>query len=246
MGLRSLFYAFWLTGLVLQLFLLLAIVVKKVWVRFPFFALYTALTFVENVVAYSLSNNASMYFYMYLIGETISVLLGIAVVYEVFEHLFAPHPALRSLAANVFRVVAVVLLLLGGVVIYMHAPLSKASFVTALMVVEEGARIVEVGLIMGLFLCSSAFGLHWRQQVFGISLGLGLFIAVRLITITMSGYMPYSGAILNLILMLSLNMSLVIWIGYLLAPERSTVSAELPERSQLEQWNQAVMELIRQ
>ncbi len=246
MGLKSLFYAAWLSGLVLQVLLLLAIAARSAWRRFPMFALYSAITFAENFVAYWLSADHSLYFYVYLIGETVSILLGVAVVFEIFEHLFAPHPALKKLASQVFRVVAVALFLLGGAVIYIHAPLGKAGFVTALMVLEEAARIVEVGLIMGLFLCSSAFGLHWRQQVFGVGLGLGSFIAVRLITIAMVARVPDSGAVLNLVLMLALNLSLLIWIGYLILPEPASSPSELPQRSQLEQWNQAVMELIRQ
>jgi len=246
MGLKSLFYSVWLIGLAFQALLLIVILVKRIWRSFPMFTLYSALTFVENVVAYSLSANRGLYFYMYVIGETLSVLLGIAVVGEIFMHLFAPHPALRRLAVSVFRVVAAVLLLVGGAVIYMHAPIARTGVTTALMIVEEAARIVEVGLIMGLFLCSSAFGLHWRQQVFGIGLGLGTFMAVRLITVTMSAYVPNSGGALNLVLVSSFAVSLLIWIGYLLVPERAAGKVELPQRSQLEQWNQAVMELIRQ
>jgi hypothetical protein len=32
--------------------------------------------------------------------------------------------------------------------------------------------------------------------------------------------------------------------GYLLAPERAATAVEVPKQAQLEQWNQAVMELI--
>jgi hypothetical protein len=51
---------------------------------------------------------------------------------------------------------------------------------------------------------------------------------------------------LNVVRILSFNTSLLIWIGYLLVPERTVGKVDLPQRSQLEQWNQAVMELIRQ
>jgi len=43
---------------------------------------------------------------------------------------------------------------------------------------------------------------------------------------------------------ISFSASLFIWLGYLLVPERATSGAEVPRRDQLEQWNQAVMELI--
>jgi hypothetical protein len=115
------------------------------------------------------------------------------------------------------------------------------------MTVEQAARIIEVGLLMCLFLMSSAFGLHWRNPVFGIALGLGLFVAIELIRVTVWGQTGREvHDALNVIRILGFNMSLLIWIGYLLAPERASSEVELPQRSQLEQWNQAVMELINQ
>jgi Na+/proline symporter len=100
-------------------------------------------------------------------------------------------------------------------------------------------------LIMFLFLSSSAFGLHWRQNEFGIALGLGTCAAVELVNVTLMTHMsPAAGQVLSLVHSLSFNGSLLIWLGYLLAPpERPANTLDVP-KAQLEQWNQAVMELI--
>ncbi|HEY6308186.1 MAG TPA: hypothetical protein VI488_17205 [Candidatus Angelobacter sp.] len=117
----------------------------------------------------------------------------------------------------------------------------------AILVGEEATRIIETGLLMLLFILSSAFGLHWRQQAFGIALGLGFFVAVELIGVTTRAHLGAAAAeTFGAIRMLAFNCSLLIWLGYLLAPERVTIAAELPKRAQLEQWNQAIMELIHQ
>ena len=113
------------------------------------------------------------------------------------------------------------------------------------MLAEEAARIVELGEIMFLFLSSSAFGLHWRQNEFGIALGLGTCAAVELFNVTLITHVSKETAqIFSLVRSLSFNFSLLIWLGYLLVPERTTSNAEIPKQDQLEQWNQAVMELI--
>jgi len=44
----------------------------------------------------------------------------------------------------------------------------------------------------------------------------------------------------------SYSIIVLIWLGYILAQERITSTAEMPQRAQLEQWNQAIMELINQ
>jgi len=98
---------------------------------------------------------------------------------------------------------------------------------------------------MFLFLASSAFGLHWRQNLFGIALGLGMVAAVELITISFVGHVrPGVVPIFSLVRVLSFGTTLLIWLGYLLVPERATSSGELPKKAQLEQWNRAVTELI--
>jgi hypothetical protein len=112
---------------------------------------------------------------------------------------------------------------------------------------EEAARVFEVGLIAFLFVFYSLFGLHWRQSVFGITLGLGIYTVVKLVALTVIPYVGPEGArAVNLAQMLGFNCSMLIWLGYMLAPERIITTAEMPQRAQLEQWNQAIMELINQ
>jgi hypothetical protein len=40
--------------------------------------------------------------------------------------------------------------------------------------------------------------------------------------------------------------SLLVWGTYMLLPEHASDESQLPQRGQLEQWNQAILELIHQ
>ena len=247
MALKSLVQMLWVVGIVCQAILGVVLVSKKGWKTFPFFTAYFAVGFTSSVFIYILQRHMKLYFYSYWLMEAIGVALGFAVVYEVFSILFSTHDALRRLATLTFRCVLALLVCIGFVVLLKHTPFSFRGITSAVVTVEESARIIEVGLLMCLFALCSAFGLHWRQQVFGVALGLGIFAAVELITVTVWG--QTSKAVheyLNVVRILGFNTSLLIWIGYLLVPERSAGKVELPQRSQLEQWNQAVMELIKQ
>lgn len=248
MDLSSLLQLLWVAGIVCQAALGIVLLVKKAWRYFPFFSAYIGAGLAGSTFIYAFQHHKAIYFYSYWLMESIGIVLGFAVVYEVFRILFAAHPGLRRLARVTFTCVLTLLLLVGVVVMAKHSPVGFSSITSAVLVVEQAARIIEVGLLMCLFLLSTAFGMHWRQQVFGVALGLGVFVAVELITITVRGQAGRAAYhLLSLVRVAGFNISLLIWIGYLLAPERSTKSTvELPERSQLEQWNQAVMELIRQ
>jgi hypothetical protein len=247
MGSPSVIHGLWFAGLVLQAVLAGVLLVKKMWGKFPIFTAYLLFSLLDAAVAYAVFQHRSLYFYTYVVGETIFALLGLGVVYEIFTHLFSAQPALRKLAKLVFRGVVVLLVVLAGAVIYAQTPIGEKGIGVAILVGEEAARIIEVGLVMFLFLFSSVFGLHWRQSVFGIALGLGILTATELVAVTMMQHVGQTVQVyLSLAQMFAFNFSLLIWMGYLLAPERVTSAAEVPKQAQLEQWNQAIMELINQ
>ncbi len=248
MSFSTVIHDVWSIGLVLQVLLAVVLISRGVWRKFPVFAAYTLFSLLETAVLYGVFHRPLLYLYLYVIGESILFLLGLALVYEIFVHLFTAQPALRKMASLVFRVVVVLLVLLAGGVLYFKAPLIAphgSGGISALLIVEEAARLLQVGLIMFLFLFSSAFGLHWRQHVFGVALGLGISSVVELVAVTMALHSgPTLMKALNLAHVASFDLSILIWLGYLALPERVASSAEVPQRAQLEQWNQAVMELI--
>jgi hypothetical protein len=247
MTLGSIIHALWIAGMATQGLLAVVLISKKVWRKFPFFTCYSLASCLASVMIYALQKKPVGLFYAYWIGEAVSVVLGFAVVYEIFKHLFSVHGALSKLASLIFRCAIVVFLCVGLVMIFVQTPGSIGNIGKGILVVEQATRIIEVGLLMFLFGCSSAFGLHWKQSAFGIALGLGIFATVELTAVTLRAQVGAQAAdILNIVRILAFNISLFIWLGYLLVPERATSAGEIPKRAQLEQWNQAVMELISQ
>jgi hypothetical protein len=236
-------------GLVFQGLLVVTLLAKRTWRQFPFFTGYACLSFAVSIAEYLLLRNrpvhSTVYFYVYWIGEAIGIGLGLSVVYEIFRHIFTVHRALLRLATVTFRI-AIGILLIAGLIVYMTQPASQtSSFKLAVQAVEQATRIIEVGLLMILFICSAAFGLHWKQAEFGIALGLGFFVTVELMAVTLRPVIGAHGKVLQDVMrVMAFDTSLFIWMGYLLAPERAATAVEVPKQAQLEQWNQAVTELI--
>lgn len=240
----------WIAALLLQILLVGVLTAKKMWGRFPFFFSYCVLNLTLGVglfVIFSFPPLRHVYFRAYWLKEGLGLVLGFAVVYEVFRHLLTPYPALRRLATTVFQVSIALLAVLACVVVCAQPSVEHNPIMSLFLVVEEATRILEVGLLAFLFLFASTFGLHWRQYAFGIALGLGIFIAVELLAVVMRIQFGNAATpIFNIVRSVSFNSSLLIWIGYILAPELATKPAEMPKRAQLEQWNRAIMELIYQ
>ena len=239
-----------IAGTLLQLPLAVAVIGKRLWRSLPIFAAYSLTNTLAVVVLYSMGKalpTPHAYSYAYYLFESIGVVLGFGVVYEVFSEILEPYAALKRIAGNTSRWVLGGLVVLCLVVLVAQPSGDKSPLASALLITQEAARIVEVGLLVFLFLFSRAFGLHWRQNIFGIALGLGIFIAIELAGLALRVTLgPAANQWFNLSRALAFNVSLLIWLGYILAPERITSTAVLPQRAQLEQWNQAIMELINQ
>lgn len=246
MHIESLIRVFWLASLTLQGLLAIVLLFKRFWNSFPLFTAYTLASFSGAIVCFAIRSNPLYYFYAFWVCEGIGIFLGFAVVLEIFKYLFSVHAGLRRMATLTFCASVAVLTLSGALVIVLQSSAMPSRLAKAVLTMAEGTRIVEVGLLGFLFLFSTVFGLHWRQPVFGIALGLGVYVSVELIAVTMHLHFGLAAALpLSLVRGASFTTALLIWLGYILAPEHVTVG-ELPKREQLEQWNQAVLELIGQ
>jgi hypothetical protein len=247
MNTGSLVNFFWIASTILQVLLAGVLVYRKTWLHFPLFTTYLLFNLGHGLASLAAYGNKFLYFYVYWIGEAFGIVLGFLVVYEVFKSIFLAHEALRKLAGWVF-IAALILLVAIAMSILVHAgPSVKTNISRAVMVLEEATRTIEVGILIVLFMCTSAFGLHWRQSVFGIALGLGIFVSVELIAVTMRSQLsPATHNAFAVVRGLAYITSLIVWGTYMLLPERALDESQLPQRGQLEQWNQAVLELIHQ
>ncbi len=145
--------------------------------------------------------------------------------------------------------VLVVLLIIALFVFYRNTATDKWHVLaTAMFVVEESARILELGLICFLLIFSRAFHLHWKQAVFGMALGLGLFVSVELMVVAIQTQLHTSMlAQFSVLRMLSFNLGLLIWTAYMLIPDVSAVrTQDSPTQVELEQWNEMLGRLIYQ
>jgi hypothetical protein len=247
MKVESLVQFFWLVSTVLQLGLAGVLVYRRAWIHFPLFTTYGLFNLVHGLASWAAYGSRTAYFYVYWVGEAIGILLGFFVVYEVFRSIFQAHFALRKLAATIFGLSSLILVAVAAFILINTGPVLSHNISKSVMVLEEATRTVEVGLLIVLFTCTGAFGLHWRQSVFGIALGLGVFVSVELIAVTMrSQASPSLHNAFSVVRGIAYIISLLVWGTYMLLPERAADESELPQRGQLEQWNQAILELIHQ
>lgn len=240
----------WLGGIALQGALAAIVLGRNVWRKFRFFTAYLLANLTFSCLLYLMANaSRHTFFYWYWCTQFLMLILGLSVVFEIFTHLFAPYAALKRTAEKIFKCTAFLLAVCSAVVIFAlpHGESGQSTTSAIFFLSEEVVRLVEVGLVAALFLSAGLFGLNWRQSEFGIALGIGTYATVDLVTVSLrNSWGSSAGNVLNFANMLAFEISLLIWMGYLLSTQVATPSAKAPEKGQLEQWNKVLTELIYQ
>jgi len=241
----------WLAPAVLQIGVLGVMVRHRLHRRFPCFFLYTS-ECVFSVAAmfamYSWRVPGKLWGWTYLADMALNTALRFGVIYEIYAHVFDNYAALRQRGKPIFRGALLVLLAIALVAAGQSHQQRPDFAMYALHVLEQTASILQVGLLLVLFLSSAYIGLSWRNYVFGMALGLGIYASVKLGAAALQSFsLVASGNVYrNLVVVGSFHVAALVWLVYLLVPEPTLSPAVgIPEHD-LELWNKELQRLTRQ
>lgn len=214
-------YALWIGGWALSLAVVITMVRRKLRVEFPFFFSYAAFQVGSVPVQFALYQRGvyADYFYAYWTSSALGIGLGLAVLYEIFQHAFRPYAALRGLGSMLFRWAALVLLMV-AVITALSAPAGQSALITAILSLERSIRMMQCGLLILLLFFSPQLGLSWRSYLFGITAGFGGYAAVTLTLVSLRSQLGIpNDTAYTLINSGAYTFAALTWFAYLLAPE---------------------------
>ena len=246
---EKLIHNLWPVGLALQGVLTAILIRKRAWISFPFFTIYSIFEFLTAFVLFVMRNHPQAYFYIYWPSEAFGLVLNIAVMYEVFRQLFGPYRALRRMAWRTLQGAVLVLVVMAVALLATSAASERWHIIgSTLFGVQESVRMIQLGIVTVLFLFSGLFRLHWRQAVFGIALGIGIFAAAEVVTSAAWTRVADSKVgLLSVVRMLAFDAGLVIWGAYMLIKEDLTCAAlQLPEPGELDRLDKMLAKAIYQ
>jgi hypothetical protein len=91
----------------------------------------------------------------------------------------------------------------------------RDKVVAAVFSFDRSMRLMQVGLFLLLMLLCRVLRNCWRQPVFGIALGFGVFASVELILVSVVMWLGHGHAAISLFKSVSYNAVTLVWIGYL-------------------------------
>jgi hypothetical protein len=180
------------TGPVAEIGLLLAIVIKSRWRKFPAFSLMIALDLAFTVLdelAYDFGSRA-VFKHLYTVWEVAAVLLQFAVVLELFLSVLASTGALTKTARR-----SLILITLSGTAVAVAASLSLQSphlnrFLLLQLRADVFTGLLISEFVIAMMLSASQLGLPWRSHAMAIGQAL---MAWALFAVMVEGVAAYVG-----------------------------------------------------
>jgi hypothetical protein len=241
-------YILWFAAPALQIAILVFMVKRKLRAEFPFFFSYTVLQVLTVAALFTIFKlSPGNYFYAYWTSSALGIMLGFAVIQEVFMYAIRPYTGLRDLGAKLFRWAGFVLLLVGALLAVSGSGMSSKQLVLAIVEVERAIRLMQCGLLLFIFLFSSSLGLTWKNFASGMALGYGVFAATNLVMYSLRSQLGHGwDSTVSYITTAAYNLSVIIWLGYSAMPEsaRQRVRTDFVYRPVFDRWNQAAMSIV--
>ena len=239
-----------LSAPVIELGIVVVLIAKKLWRRFPAFTAYAILHVAKLPTEFFLSHQPgsvyySAYFFFYWSTEAVSAVLTYAIIYDLYGQVFRRYEGLNRLGRLLLNWVAALLILVGAIASATASGNDFTRLVNGIMAVQQIFDILRLGLILFLFMFASYFHLRWSNYMFGIAVGLAFYGSCDL---TAQALLVHFGtrahSISDVLISAAYTCTVTIWLGYLLT--RSSAldqSFELPAND-LAVWNDALVGML--
>jgi hypothetical protein len=225
-------YLSWVAGPALEIALLACMVHRKLHRVFPRFFSYIIFQILKSAILFLTYRYYELgYFDAYWTGNAISVILAVVVMDEILLHVFKEYGGAQNLGSVIFRWACGLLLVLAIVTAFTSQQGGADRVVAGVLTFDRSVRVMQCGLFCLLMILCRLLKNCWRQQVFGIALGFGVFASIELILVSLA--MRYGGAdnaSISLVKSAAYNAVTILWIGYLRQQAHSIPAVEVAPR----------------
>ena len=233
-----LFRALWFVQPVLEITIALVLYRRKIHRRFPLFFSFLLYITVTDLALMAMTYGHAgydAYFYAYWSINSIAVILGFAVIYELFNAMFGQHHGLKDFGSTLFQWAGLVVALMAMLMLSTSAGVKMRLITSVVINVQRAMMVMQCGLLLMLLFFMKHLGITVRHRVFGVVLGFGTKATVELIILTQRTRLGVGDTALNLIYMGTFVASLGIWLIYSLVREPAAVMPNMLLKPQ--RWN---------
>lgn len=217
-------YAFWLATVVLEAGILVALFARGLYRQYPRFTAYILLQFVADVFLMCAQSRWPYAYYFGYWGVTaVSVMLTVAILYEILQQMLRPLDLGKKIAAALVRWITILALTLSPLVLLAliwggSVPDVVTGFILG---VDRDLRILVFAGGIGILMLGRRLGVSQREFVVGIVSGFVLSSYVRIMVASLMAhrifFYPFLyRSTLSVIDLAGCALAELIWLGYAL------------------------------
>ncbi|HWZ43310.1 MAG TPA: hypothetical protein VNW97_07520 [Candidatus Saccharimonadales bacterium] len=210
----------WLAAPILQAGLAVILVRREAHRIFRVFFAYTLFAIFAETMLFVLRNDAVAFFYVRWSTEAIYALLGLAVLYEVFDHLFRHLYYLRGFKL-LFPGTALVSLALSTLWIFLHGQTAPdPPLLIMIFALELAVRWLQTGLLVLIFFLAAYYAEYSQHRAFGIAAGFGISaFGLLVFTLVRSEFGTKYPALRHFLPPVAYLLAVAIWLFSFIRPE---------------------------
>jgi len=184
-----------------------------------------------------------IYFYFYWSTYAIEALLGLGIIYSIYNLAMAPLKGLQRLGRLMFRWAAGIAVAVAITTSFGPHVTSLRFLISAVSQLQKTQSVLTLCLLLFVCLAIRPMGLSVRSKIFGVSLGLGLLAAAQLVEAAWFGQNKHLVSVLNNVNGVVIVATIGIWCSYFAMPEPRRRMIILPTTSPFLRWNQISLAL---
>lgn len=238
-------YYLWIAPHVVLVFVLLASWQKKLHRELPVFCTFA---FVETlrfgllfiVSRFLAPSSIDVYLWVLTCTDAIEVPLELFVFYELAQKLIFSRTSAERILRPAFTWTVAILVLLAAITSGALRDISREKIWNGFEILDFSSGFVQVGILVSLFLFSRVLRVSWRSRATGVALGFGVSACITLGAGAVRSALGNSSLIaLDIVQMASFHVTVLIWLTYLLLPDRAPdFVGHKFEKSDIQLWNQ--------
>lgn len=246
----------WFAITALELYLVVLVFWRKVFVSLPLFSTYICFILLKGGALWLLYAHraGALYYWVFWTSEVLTLMFAFLIIWELFGGMLEAFPTMATFCRATLLLVLSALLL----TCLLPEPLTASGVTRSFVLLQRSMRYVQAGLLVCLFAMAGYFRLPLNSWQRGIALGYGVYAALELANYALVAHLwlRYERA-WSVTSQLSYLLALLLWSYYLTVPARlpearagALPSGELVEleaaiRGRMEEVNRALWALLR-
>lgn len=243
-------YYLWIAPHILLGIFLICLLCRRLQRKLPIFVAYVVFELVQFILLFTIFLHspfpAAIYKWTLVVGEGISSILELGVIYELANELLLSRSSFGSVLRPALQIILGLLLLGAAIGSSTFSGISVQRVTNIFEMINFSSNLVEAGMVLSLFIFARALRVSWRSWVAGVALGFGVSASIDLVSAAMRAEWGKRAFIaVDLTQMAGFHVCVVIWLVSLFLADRTLPFPDSKVKiSDLELWDQELQRMV--